>query len=209
MTSHHALPSPPSHSSIFFLLFYSCCIIFLSLLCLFLLSSLISSVLLLTPFLIPFLLFLSFFQPLSSYCHLFLAPRVVGRGGAWKHGSVSGLRGRKVQAGVCVCVSVWVSITPHQIALHETNSAVSRKSLGWRCRPCSTKPDRDYTPLKFLILEQSSELLNIIITSYGLKITQLVIIIAQIHHSLCRRAQGDLLDLTCLRQWNKKCSTES
>lgn len=55
----------------------------------------------------PFLPFLSFFQPLSSYHHLFLDPRVAGRGGAWKHGSVSGLQGEK-GAGWCVCICVWV-----------------------------------------------------------------------------------------------------
>lgn len=47
----------------------------------------------------PFPLFL---PALSSSCHLFLAPRVVGRIGAWRHGSVSGSQERKVQAGVCM-----------------------------------------------------------------------------------------------------------
>lgn len=94
----------------------------------------------------PFSLrFLSSHQPLLSYCQLFLAPRVAGWGGTWKHGSVSGLWGRKVQAGVCVggdeggcgwCVYVcFVSITRHQNAFHETNSAVFSESWGIKLRP--------------------------------------------------------------------------
>lgn len=45
---------------------------------------------------------------------------------AWECVWIAGEKG----ADLCVCVRVLVSITLHQFALHETNSAVFSKSLG-------------------------------------------------------------------------------